>query len=186
MPSVHKFKRGFKTFAEKKSIELRTQLGIKPSNPMPASRLAEYMGIIVESPEHIPGIDKRTLDVLLKGSKSHWSGVTLSIENQLVILVNSSHSKSRQESDIMHELAHVVCEHKMGEFAPLSDGILLRDYNQDQEKEAEWLGGCLQLPRVALHYHYKIYGNSIDEIAEKFMASMDMVRFRLNVCRVKR
>lgn len=49
------------------------------------------------------------------------------------------------------------------------------------EKEAEWLGGCLQLPRIALHYHYKVYGNSLKEIAEKFNASQDMVKFRLGV-----
>ena len=186
MPKIFKFKRGFKTFAEKKSIELRTELGIKPSYPLPSRILSEHLKVILKSPDEIPGMDESILKCLLKKSESHWSGVTLQIGDQLLVIVNSSHSKARQESDIMHELAHVICRHQMGEFVPLADGLFLRDYNEEQEKEAEWLGGCLQLPRVALHYHYKIYEMSQQEIAEKFNASSDMVHFRINVCKVKR
>lgn len=56
-----------------------------------------------------------------------------------------------------------------------------RDCDEEMEKEAEWLGGCLQLPRIALHYHYKVYGNSLKEIAEKLNACQDMVKFSLRV-----
>ncbi len=70
----------------------------------------------------------------------------------------------------------------MGEFKPLSDGIFLRDFNNEHEGEAEWLGGCLQLPSVALFCNYKKDRLSLREIAQKFNASVDMVRFRVNMC----
>ena len=57
----------------------------------------------------------------------------------------SQTSESRIQSDIMHELAHVLLGHKMEEINP-SLGFPLRKYDQSQEDEAEWLGGCLQLP----------------------------------------
>lgn len=177
-----KFKRGFKTFAEKKSVELRTELGIKPSYPLSALKLADHLNVQILFPHQIPEMDPATLNCLSKGNNSSWSGVALRISEKLLIIVNDSHSKPRQESSIMHELAHVICNHEMGQFSHLSHGISLRDYDEEMEKEAEWLGGCLQLPRVALHYHHKVYGNSVKEIAEKFNASQDMVKFRLSVC----
>ena len=176
-----KFKKGFKTFAEKKSVELRTELGIKPSYPLPAQKLADHLNVKILFPHEIPEMDSATLHCLSRGKDSYWSGVTLRISEKLLVIVNDSHSKARQESSIMHELAHVICNHEMGQFSHLSHGISLRDYDEEMEKEAEWLGGCLQLPRIALHYHYKVYGNSLKEIAEKFNASQDMVKFRLGV-----
>jgi Zn-dependent peptidase ImmA (M78 family) len=177
-----KFKRGFKTLAEKKSVDLRTELGIKPSYPLPAEKLAEHLKVPILFPHQIPDMDEATLGCLRKGNESYWSGVTLRVNEKLLVIINDSHSKARQESSIMHELAHVICDHEMGQFSHLSHGITLRDYDDEMEKEAEWLGGCLQLPRVALHFHYKVYGNSVKEIAEKFNASQDMVKFRLGVC----
>lgn len=176
------FRKGFKSFAEKTSVELRVALNIKPSHPLPAIRLAEHLKVLVTYPSQIPGIDTQLLQLLQRGRSSHWSGVTLKVEKGHLVIVNEAHSKARQESDLMHELAHLICNHEMGTFAMLNDGITLRDFDDQQEKEAEWLGGCLQLPRVALHYHFKEYGLSVEEIALKFNASIEMVRFRLNVC----
>ncbi|HNP08404.1 MAG TPA: ImmA/IrrE family metallo-endopeptidase [Cyclobacteriaceae bacterium] len=184
MPSTAKpkFKRGFKTFAEKKSIELRAELNVKPSHPLPAVKLADHLAVSILFPHQIPEMDPPTLGCLAKGRDSCWSGVTLRINNKLLVIINDSHSKPRQESSIMHELAHLICNHEMGQFSHLSHGISLRDYDEEMEKEAEWLGACLQLPRIALHYHHKVYGNTVAEIARKFNASNDMVRFRLSVC----
>ena len=55
MPGTQKskFKRGFKTFAEKKSVELREKLGIKPSYPLPAEKLAEHLNVPILFPHQI-------------------------------------------------------------------------------------------------------------------------------------
>lgn len=181
MSSTHKFKRGFKKFADDKSIELRKELGIRPSHPLPGLALAEHLKAKVIYPKDVPDLDPQSLSYLLKGNDSEWSGVALHVQDQPLIIINNSQSLARQESTIMHELAHIICGHSMGEFKPLSDGILLRNFNKEHEREAEWLGGCLQLPGVALYYSHED-GLSIQEISEKFNASVDMVRFRINMC----
>lgn len=181
-----KFRKGFKTFAEEKSISLRKELGIKPSYPLQAVNLARHLNVGVLYPDDIPGIDPATLDSLHKQSNSSWSGVTISNGKKFTVIINKSHSSARQESNIMHELAHIICEHKMEQLSNQHEGLSLRDYNEEQEKEAEWLGACLQLPRVALHFHYKVYGNTHEEIANKFNASLEMVRYRINVCGIRR
>jgi len=181
MSSTHKLKRGFKKFADEKSIELRKELGIRPSHPLPGLALAKHLKAKVIYPKDVPDLDPQSLSYLLKGNDSEWSGVALHVLHQAIIIINNSQSLARQESTIMHELSHIICGHSMGEFKQLSDGILLRNFNKEHEGEADWLGGCLQLPGVALYYSHKD-GLSIQEISEKFNASVDMVRFRMNMC----
>jgi hypothetical protein len=176
-----KFKRGFKKFADDKSIELRKALGIKPSHPLPGLQLAKHLKVKVLYPKDVPELDPQSLSCLMKGPKSGWSGVALHANGTPIIIINNSQSLARQESTIMHELAHIICEHPMGEFTPLAEGIFLRDFKKECEDEAEWLGGCLQLPGVALYYAHQD-GLSIEGIAEKFNASIDMVRYRINMC----
>lgn len=185
MSSTRKFKRGFKKFADDKSIELRKALGIKPTYPLAGLDLAAHLKTKVLYPKDIPELDPESLNCLLKGHDSEWSGVALHVNNQPIIIINSSQSLARQESTIMHELSHIICEHEMGEFKLLSEGIFLRDFNKEHEDEAEWLGGCLQLPGVALYYCHK-NGLSMKDISEKFNASVDMVRFRMNMCGIGR
>jgi len=181
MSSTHKFKRGFKKFADEKSIELRKAIGVKPSHPLSGLVLAKHLNVKVLYPNEVPEIDPDTLSHLQKGNDSEWSGVALQVNDQSIVIINNSHSLARQESTIMHELAHIICGHSMGEFRLLSEGIFLRDYNKEYESEADWLGGCLQLPSVALYYSHKD-GLSMQEIALRFNASIDMVRFRMNMC----
>jgi Zn-dependent peptidase ImmA (M78 family) len=170
-----KFKRGFKTKSEDIAVQYRSYLNLSAKDPMPAKNLAEHLGIKVLTPHDVFKGNHETLDYLINSEE--WSALTLPCKSgDRVIIHNSRHSKARQESNIMHEIAHIICEHK----APTNNiGIVLRDYNEEQEKEAEWLGGCLQLPREALIWALERKMNN-DEIAVFFNASNDMVRFRLN------
>ena len=81
----------------------------------------------------------------------------------------------------MHEIAHIICGHKMEKIVIRKDiPFPLRDYNSEQEDEAKWLGGCLQIPRRAL---VKMIYKGLDtmELAEHFGASKDMVLYRLRI-----
>jgi hypothetical protein len=63
---------------------------------------------------------------------------------------------------------------------PASFPWALRTFDAQQEEEAEWLGGCLQVPRDAvLQLVRRCYGN--EAIAAHFGSSEDMVRFRRNM-----
>ncbi len=81
----------------------------------------------------------------------------------------------------MHELSHVLCNHEPGNIIPR--GVLpfaTRTYDAAQEEEATWLGACLKLPREALIWAVR-RGMSDRQIADHFLASTDLVRFRRGV-----
>lgn len=180
-------KRGFKSWAEKKAEEYRILLGKKYYHSLSANELADHLRIKVITPKHIPNLSKKDSSILLNHDHNSWSAIT--IKNYLgeyIIISNSSHSKKRQESDLMHEMAHIICEHFMEKIKIRADfPFPLRDYNTEQEEEAKWFGGCLQVPRRALvQMIYK--GLDINELSDHFGASMDMVNYRLRMTGVEK
>jgi len=80
----------------------------------------------------------------------------------------------------MHELAHIICGHNPSGIVLVGTSPLpLRVYDQAQEEEAAWLGGCLQLPRRAL-LSCVAGGMTTAEIAAQFGASERLVAWRRN------
>lgn len=177
-----KYVYGFKKACEEHAIKFREQLGIFPYDHLPARTLAEHLKIPILSPRDIPGLSKKDLSILLKsGNKTYWSAATIEHDNgDKFILLNDSHSDPRQESDIMHELAHVIRGHEMSVLDNRDDfPLTLREYNDANEEEAIWFGGVLQIPREGLVWAAKKNLNA-DKIAEHFKASKPMATFRIN------
>lgn len=184
--SGHKFRRGFKTWAEKQGLEYRAALGLRITDHLPANALAGYLKISVFTPGDFPGLQAKHLKHLLNKGKSQWSALTVPHPEGHIVIYNPTHSASRQESDLMHELAHILCGHPAPQLQHIPGFPLgLREYDIDKEKEAEWLGGCLQLPRNSLSWALR-RGMDHDSIADHFKASKDMVRFRVNMTGLKR
>ncbi len=178
------FKRGFKTDAEKIALTCRINLGLKDHDPMPSFLLAEYLKLPIIKPSEL-GLRPSCLNELVSGhGSSCWSAITIGRDAPELIIHNDSHSTSRTESNIMHELAHVLLKHEMSEI-DTSLGIPLRKYEGQQEIEAEWLGGCLQLPKTALMKYFIYQSFSEQAISEKFNASLSMVNYRIRVSGVK-
>jgi len=97
-----------------------------------------------------------------------------------IIIHNQYHSIARQQSDIMHELAHIICKHERAQTTydfPIPMGM--RDFNEEQEEEAKCLGATLQIARPGLLWAKK-KNMQTDEIASYFTASTDMVNYRMN------
>jgi Zn-dependent peptidase ImmA (M78 family) len=105
-----------------------------------------------------------------------WSAGILRL-TPLLIVYHQKHSPARRESDVMHEIAHVLLQHPMMSFSPVT-GLPLRDPRH--EDEATYLGGCLQIPRLGLEWAIK-KGFGLIAIAEHFGASEEMVQFRCNM-----
>jgi hypothetical protein len=180
-----KFKRGFKKEAEEKAQQFRVALNREKHEPLPASLLAEHLELEIKTPCEIFGGAGEAFNTLI--NTNEWSALTLPCKSgNNIIIHNDSHGISRQESNIMHELAHNICGHKTCKNQQINGlGLLMREYNEEQEKEAEWLGSCLQIPRDALVWALKRNMNQ-QEISEYYQASEDMVRFRINTTGVKR
>jgi Zn-dependent peptidase ImmA (M78 family) len=183
------FERGFKSWCESYSVQRRQDMGLASHEPLGARELAAHLGIRVWAPSDVPGLNAETLAVLLRNdgvTPSCWSAVTLIVGSKKVIILNTSHSLARQSSDLMHELAHLIRGHNAQEVDVSEEGLmLLKDYDKQYEEEADWLAGCLLLPRDAL-LHIKRRRLGSDEAATTYGVSQRMLSYRIAVSGVGR
>ncbi len=174
-------RRGFKSQCERRSVELRRSLTRRPIEPLSATAVAEYYHVTVWHPHDIVGIPINDLQHLLGPGREEWSGFTLRIGGRHLVVLNSAQSTRRQNSVLMHELAHIILGHELasamltgaGDFVPST-------YNQEQEDEAAWLGGTLLLPRPALLWMRR-QRLSDEEAATHFGVSPDLLRWRIRM-----
>jgi len=168
---------GFKSYANKIARETREELGLSSAAPLNPWALADFLGIPViplsvlkdEAPEAV-----RQLRVRDRGA---FSAVTVFNGFRRMIVVNDAHSRGRQASNVAHELAHSLLQHRP---APAFDGEEGRRWDAAQEAEAEWLAGALLISDEAA---VSIVREGLPQVqaARLYGVSIDMVRFRLNV-----
>lgn len=148
---MQQFERGFKSWAERTALSLREDLGIRRSDQLPPDRLARYLGVLLLTPDDIPGLPPTARTQLLVNDPQGWSAVSAYVGEIGIVIYNPRHSAARQASDIMHELAHLILDHQPATLIMSQTGdMAMRTYNEKQENEASWLAGCLLLPRDAL------------------------------------
>src|SRR3954462_3446399 len=91
-----KFRRGFKTEAERIAAQCRYDLGLKDFQPLSAFSLAKHLNLEIVTPADIPGVSNDSLAALLNGDgASNWSAVTIGRDKPELIIYNSSHSPYR-------------------------------------------------------------------------------------------
>lgn len=177
------FERGFKTWCERYAADVRQKLGVKPTAPLDARALAAYLGVRVWAPRDIAGLSEETLSVLLRSdgkTPGCWSAVAIVVGEKVAVILNSAHSAARQASDLTHELAHRIREHEAAEVQVTEGGLmLLSSYDKVQEEEADWLSGCLLLPREAL-ISIKRRGLNDSTAAAEYGVSLRMLTYRIN------
>lgn len=111
--------------------------------------------------------------------------MTLKEGATLAIVLNPVHALTRRRSDLMHELAHVELRHTPVRVDVSKNGVLLlSDYSEDQEQEADWYGAALLLPRVAL-VHHRSRGETAADIADRYGVSKSLCEWRLRTTGVE-
>lgn len=174
-------RRGFKSQCERRSTETRKRLRLSPSSPLSAFDLAADIGVTVKAANEIDGLDHDDLIQLTYTDKDSWSAFTLRIRERHLVVFNSGQSKPRINSVVMHELSHIMLGHELAAAGTTEDGHLIpSNYDQDQEDEADWLGGTLLLPRPALLAIRRL-GLSDDEAMSEFQVSRQMLTWRFRV-----
>jgi hypothetical protein len=171
-------RRGFKAEAERLATRLRGEMRVPPDVRIDVDKLASHLGVIVRSAvELVPSSDLQLLESLQPGC---FSAATFYLPNgSVVAIVNPlNRSWARRDSDLAHELAHVILRHAPSQVDRLSD-LTFFDCNPEQEEEANWLAGCLLLPRALLLKAAR-QGLSPQEVADNNCVSIEMARFRLN------
>jgi hypothetical protein len=175
--------RGFKAEAERVVEDIRKQLGANDTDQISPFKLAEQLGIQVRSADDLVDITElRQLDRLHPGA---FSACTFRMPSGVTIIVYSPlSSAARRNSDIAHELAHIILRHDLSRLERLGQ-LSYFVCDASQEEEAAWLSGCLLLPRKLLLADLK-RGLTISDIARRRQASESMVSYRINVTGVHR
>ncbi len=175
------FRRGFKTWSEQTALRARQKLKLSPSSPLDPLRLAELLGLFVLQPNDLSDLGEELRLRLVNVHRDCWSAITVSDGSCHLIVVNSSHAKTRLNSSLAHEIAHIIVGHEPSMmFMNSTSRMALRTYNEEQEEEANWLGGCLLLPREALMLIRRT-GRSDEDACSDYGVSSAMLRFRFNV-----
>lgn len=171
-------RRGFKSEANWYAREMRQELGLPPHGPLCPWRLAAHLefpliplsALALEEPEAAAYF--RTT----KGQKE-FSAITLFKGRERLVVHNDAHDPKRQAADISHELAHGLLNHPP---KPPIDASGSRHYDAVLEAEANWLGPALLISDEAALLIVR-RGYTLEEASDRYGASVDVVRMRLNV-----
>lgn len=168
-------RRGFKAEAERLAEQLRRDMGKNLSDPLDALELARHVGAHLRCADELTSREKlETLEELQPGS---FSACTFTIGSAHVIVYSPLASHGRTQSDIAHEVAHIVLGHEVKSVQTIG-GMSFFTCDPDEEQEANWLAGCLLLPR-RLVYLAARRGLDGAGIAEEYGVSETMATFRL-------
>jgi len=172
-----KLRWGFKSEANTIARDLRRELELGPSDPLDPWRLAAHLSIPVVHLSSLKADAEHAVMQFTRKDREAFSAVTVFRGYKRVIVVNDAHSRGRQASNVAHELAHSLLWH---EPAPAFDGDGMREWNAEQEEEAQWLAGALLISEdAALSIVRRKL--SLEEAAQRYGTSIDMVRGRINV-----
>lgn len=174
------FRRGFKTSSEETALKIRRKLELAPHAPVDPAAIARLLAIPVLILTELSELPDEICLRLMQDHSGAWSAITVSDGNRHLIVLNPTHAPTRTNSSLAHELSHVILSHEPSMmFVTPQSGVSLRTYNKDQEDEANWLAGCILLPRDAL-VHIRRRGLTDDQIATEYGVSPAMFRFRIN------
>jgi hypothetical protein len=154
------------------------ELGLSANARTDVRKLAEHLGVEVRSADDfVPLSDLKRLDEIQPGC---FSAATIHLPSGKVVAVTNplNESDARRDSDLAHELAHLILGHQPSQVEKIGD-LTFFDCDPEQEEEANWLAGCLLLPRPLLLTAAK-QGLTAEQVAEANLVSVQMARFRLN------
>jgi hypothetical protein len=171
---------GFKALAERSSRAAREALGIDSIAPLDPWRYAAHLGVLLLDFETL-GLKPNTIKQLTVNDPESWSALTIQEGATLAIVINPAHTLARQRADLTHELAHVDLKHKPARVEVSSTGVLLlSDYNDEQEQEADWLAATLLVPREGL-VQMRARHATVGEIATHYGVSERLSEWRLRM-----
>ncbi len=174
---------GFRAQAERRAADVRIALGLKPNAPFDPWAYAVHLNVAV--------LEFGTLDLsahavrqLTVKDRDSWSAMTLRDGSSFAVVVNPVHAEEDQRGYLVHELAHIELRHLPARVeVSETELLLLCDYSDEQDQEADWFGGTLFLPRdglLRLHARRK----STAQIAQYYGVSEALCEARLRLARI--
>lgn len=159
----------------------RQELGLGLLDPLDCYRYVAHVGIVMLDFDELGLLTGESRRQLLEVDSESWSGMTLKEGGVTAILLNPTHAIERQHNTIMHEVSHILLQHvpTRVDFGP--GGILLvSEYAEDDEGEADWLAGAMLLPRDAL-MSCRAHGMTNAQIALRYGTSPQLTEWRIRM-----
>jgi Zn-dependent peptidase ImmA (M78 family) len=125
-------------------------------------------------------------ELALNAYQAKWDGFAFQFprESILMVILNSARPATRQSATIMEELSHGLLGHVPSRLQEdPHTGLLRRNYNKDQEREAYGLGATILLPKELIKREVN-RGLCADEIALERGCSAALVEYRIKRCRL--
>lgn len=169
-------RRGFKAEAERTAADYRSRIGCDDLDALDIGEMARVLEVEIIPADELVALERlKELDEIQPGA---LSAGTFNVAGRRIVVFNPLNSKGRRRSDLAHELAHIILGHKVRTIESVGE-LKLLTCDAEQEEEADWLAGCLLLPRSLLLQCAR-QGLSVKKIARKGGTSQEMARFRLN------
>ena len=170
------FRRGFKAEAERISSEVRGELGLGATDTLDPFGLATHLGVPVYSLGQLRAFCANPIFVKVFSveEQDSFSAMTVFVGTQRIIIHNESHARTRQVSNVAHEISHCLLEHPPARIS--SSGC--RHWERNVEDEATWLGAALLVPRAGA-LQLALRGCGVAEIAGVFGVSESLCRWRV-------
>lgn len=176
-------RRGFKTEAERAASGARAALKLKPFAPLDPWAYAAHIGVRVLNIDNLQLTGKARRQLLLTDTRS-WSAMTIKCRGGTGIVLNQAHARTRLANDLMHELSHIDLDHVPIRAEVSASGLLLvSNYSDEQEQEADWYAAAFLLPRDALAAARR-KNRSAADIAAEFGVSQALCEWRLRMTAV--
>lgn len=172
-----KYRYGFKAETEDYAKEFRKELGLAPHHPLCPWKLATLLEIPVKPlssyREWIPDAVIHCTET----ERNFFSAVTIFDHSRRLIIHNDAHDPSRQAANIAHELSHGILGHIP---TPIFDEYGHRQFNAQDEDEANWFGPVLLVPKDAA-FHIVKTEMSVEKASKIYGASKEVITMRVNL-----
>ncbi len=178
----NRFRRGFVKEAEEYAEDFRFEMDRASHEPLSALDLADFLDIPVCGLSDHPAIAESDKAFFRGPGNSLFSAATLPQGTYRSIVHNDYQHPNRQNSNVMHEIAHILLGHPTK--PPLLEDSC-RNFDADAEKEANHLGFTLLVPKRAALYAHEQFA-TVEQAAKYYGVSVPLLRHRIQITDVRR
>jgi hypothetical protein len=169
---------------EPHGIALRKRLNLSTHHLLDPFKLAPLIGLrLLDLDDECAALPKAFRQQLLVHGKRQWSGGVYAQplpDGSRICILNSRHDPRRIKITLMEEVAHIYLKHPPTGLIRSMDGLRMRGYDKKQEQEAYGVGAAALLPWAAI-FPAVNRGMAIDELAEQFEVSSQLVDYRIKI-----
>ena len=166
---------GFLKRAERISLDLRRQMGLRAQDCLDPFALAQHLDVGVRRIDELRNFGLSDEDITtLVDSKAGFSALTVWRSSRPLIIYNPTHSSSRTANDVCHELSHIYHDHPP---RPAIGFGGCREWDELYEQEAVWQAATLLVPRDGA-FSLVQRGGTLAECAAHFGVSVALFRWR--------